>query len=378
MQSNRTSNRTQSKQALWATLLLLLALVVAGCASPAAPATTAGVESGGEASAAATGPTMGGTLNISFGEDFTTFHPFFDVNSRYFKPIFFEPPIRISDSFEFEPWLAESWELPDDKMSITLHMRPGVMFHNGREMTADDVVWSVELAMNADLGHHLSDRFQTAAGATKIDDYTVRIDYSEPTASILDGIARLYIFPQEALETIDTVPVGTGPFKFQEWIPGDSMTAVKFEDYWREGEPYLDKIVVKPLPDEQSRIINLKTGTIDVLMNVPLVEKAALESEPGMVVGAVPPGFGFWAFIMNVNAPPFDNVKVRQAMNYAIDRQKIIDTVFYGQSEVIVVPYAAIPGPSPKIWRTTTPMTRKRPRRSWPKRASPTALRPRC
>ncbi|KKK69028.1 hypothetical protein LCGC14_2938140, partial [marine sediment metagenome] len=95
--------------------------------------------------------------------------------------------------------------------------------------------------------------------------------------------------------------------------------------YGREGEPKLDKIVIKPLPDEQSRLVNLKAGSIDALMNVPLIEKEGLEQEPGMIVGQVAPGFGFWAFIMNVNASPFDDVKVRQAMNYAIDRQKIIE-----------------------------------------------------
>ena len=325
----------QRKHTLWLSLLILLALIVSACAAPdAGPAAPA--ETGGEAAA----PQEGGTLNLSLGEDFTTFHPYFDVNTRYFKPFIFEPPIRISDEGDFEPWLAESWELSDDKMSVTLNLREGVMFHNGREMTADDVVWSAEQAMNEELGHHLSDRFQTATGATAIDDYTVRIDYNEPTASILDGIARLYIYPEEAAETIETVPVGTGPFKFEEWVPGDSMTAVKFEDYWREGEPKLDKIVIKPLPDPQSRLVNLKAGSIDALMDVPLLEKAALEQEPGMIVGQVDPGFSFWAFIMNVNAPPFDDTRVRQAMNYAIDRQKLVDTVFYGESDTIVIPYA--------------------------------------
>ncbi len=140
-------------------------------------------------------PAEGGTLTMSLGEDFTTFHPYFDVNTRYFKPIFFEPPIRISDEGDFEPWLAESWEMSDDKMSVTLNLREGVMFHNGREMTADDVVWAFEQAKDEELGHHLSDRFQTADSATAIDDYTVELKYSEPTASILDGLARLYIYP---------------------------------------------------------------------------------------------------------------------------------------------------------------------------------------
>lgn len=316
----------------WMTILLLLSVLLAACAAPAAAPTT-----GDNAEAA---PQAGGTLTMSLGDDFTTFHPFYDVNSRYFKPIFFEPLIRINDDGDFEPWLAESWVMGEDGKSVTLTLRPDVMFHNGRAMTADDIVWSVELACNQDIGHHLGDRFTTCAGVTKVDEQTVSVVYSEETASILDGLARLYIFPQEAAETIDTIPVGTGPFKFVEWVPGDSTTAERFDDYWREGEPKLDKIVIKPLPDAQSRIINLQSGTIDLLMDAPLSEKAALAQEEGMVVGQVAPGFAFWAFIMNVNAPPFDNVKVRQAMQYAIDRQKIIDSVFFGEATPVLIPYA--------------------------------------
>ncbi len=285
-------------------------------------------------------PQPGGTLNMSLGPDFVTFDPFFDVNNRQFKPVFFEAPIRISDNGEFEPWLAESWELSEDGLSYTLHLRKGVKFHNGREMTADDVVWSVERAMNEDLGHHLSDRFQTAVGAEKIDDYTVKINYSEVTPSALDGIARMYIFPQEAADTIEKMPVGTGPFKMEEWVPGDRMVAVKFEDYWQEGLPYLDKVVVKPIPDEQSKMLNLMAGSIDALMGVPLADKSLLEQAPGITVVTSPPGFNFYAFLLNINKPPFDNQKVRQAMNYAIDRDKIIQTAFHGEAIPVVEPYA--------------------------------------
>lgn len=324
----------QRQPTRWVTILALTMMLLAACAAPAAAPTA------GESSDVAAEPQSGGTLTMSLGDDFTTFHPFYDVNSRYFKPIFFEPLIRITEDGDFEPWLVEAWAMGEDGKSVTLTLRDGIMFHNGREMTADDLVWSVELACNQEVGHHLGDRFTTCAGVTAVDEQTVRIEYAEETASILDGLARLYIFPQEAAETIDTVPVGTGPFQFVEWVPGDSMTAERFDDYWREGEPKLDRIVIRPLPDAQSRIINLQSGTIDLLMDAPLSEKAMLEEEEGMVVGEVAPGFGFWAFLVNVNAPPFDDVRVRQAMQYAIDRQKIVDAVFFGEATPVLIPYA--------------------------------------
>jgi len=284
-------------------------------------------------------PQAGGTLNMSLGPDFITFHPYFDESTAQFKPIFFEAPLRISDEGDFEPWLAESWEESEDGLSITLNLREGVMFHNGREMTADDVVWSAEHAMNQDLGHHLSDRFQKATSAEKIDDYTVKINYSVASPK-LDGIATMQIFPQEALENIETVPVGTGPFKFVEWVPGDRLVAEKFEDYWQEGLPYLDQVVIKPIPDEQSRMVNLLAGGIDALRGVPLADKALLEEVPEVTVTTSAPGFFFYAFIMNINEPPFDDPLVRQAMNYAINREEIAQTAFHGAELPVLEPYA--------------------------------------
>jgi peptide/nickel transport system substrate-binding protein len=283
-------------------------------------------------------PRAGGTLNLSLGPDLITFHPYFDVSTPQYKPIFFETLIRISDEGDFEPWLAESWEESEDGLSITLKLREGVMFHNGREMTADDVVWSVDHARSTDFGHHLSDRFQLATGAEKIDDYTVKINYSE-VGPKLDGIATMQIFPQEALDNIETVPVGTGPFKFVEWVPGDRLVAENFEDYWQEGLPYLDEVVIKPIPDDQSRMVNLLAGSIDALMGVPLADKALLEEAPDITVSASPPGFLFYAFIMNINEPPFDNPLVRQAMNYAVDREKIAQTAFHGAAIPMLEPY---------------------------------------
>jgi ABC-type transport system substrate-binding protein len=290
------------------------------------------------------GPLPGGTLNMSLGTDFVNFDPYLDIDGAEFKPLVFETPIRISDEGTFEPWLAESFEVSEDGMSVTLKLREGVMFHNGREMTADDIVWSVERAANQELGHHLGDRFTTSTGATKVDDYTVVLSYSQVTHSALDGIARLYIFPQEAEADIATVPVGTGPFKYEEWVPGDHLDLVKFEDYWREGEPYLDKVVIKPIPDDQARMVNLLAGSIDLLGRVPLADIELMESAEGVELVRQPPGFAFDAFIFNVTRPPFDNTLVRQAMNYAVDREKMRQLAYHGQGEMTTLPW------SPTSW----------------------------
>jgi peptide/nickel transport system substrate-binding protein len=287
-----------------------------------------------------TEPKPGGTLNMSLGPDFVTFDPYYDETNDTFKVPIFEAPVRISDEGGFEPWLAESYEVSDDGLHITLHMRQNIKFHNGRPLTADDVVWSVQRALDVEKGYHLSDRFTTCTGADKIDDYTVQVNYNKVANSALDGIARLYILPQEADETIGTIPVGTGPFKFVEWVPGDHLTLARFEDYWQEGLPYLDEIVVKAIPDPQARMVNLLAGSIDALWGVPDSDRALLEEAEGVVVDASPPGFSFDAFLMNINVPPFDDVRVRQAMNWAVDRDKINQLAFSGEANMTVLPRA--------------------------------------
>lgn len=325
----------------YARLAVLLGVVLLAAACTGAPTSqTASPQPAAATTDAAAAPKTGGTLNLSFGDDFDTFDPFYDVTNGQFKPLFFEAPIRIAPDATFQPWLAESWEESADGLKVTLHLRQGVKFHNGRELTADDVVWSVDRARNQDLGHHLADRFKTAVGAKAIDKYTVEIDYSEITHSKLDGIARLYIFPNEAADTIATVPVGTGPFKFVEWTPGDALVAERFADYWQQGKPYLDKIVIKPVPDIQARLLNLNAGSIDLLVGIPLADKQTVAKEPGIVVKEAPMGLGFNAFLVNVNEPPFDNVKVRQALSYAIDREKLRETAFHGAAEITQLPVA--------------------------------------
>jgi peptide/nickel transport system substrate-binding protein len=341
----------------WFFLLVVLATVVAACGPTPEPevvtvketVVVAGTPEVVEKVVTATAepvaapptePQRGGTLTISLGPDFVTFDPYFDETSDFFKVPMFEAPLRISDEGGFEPWLAESYEVSEDGLKVTLKLREGIKFHNGRDVTADDVVWAVERALDTDKGYHLGDRFTTCTGAAAVDDLTVEIYYSVNAESSLDGIARLYLIPKEADETVAIEPIGTGPFKLEEWVPGDHLTLVRFEDYWQEGLPYLDKVIVRPIPDEQSRVINLLAGALDGLWLVPYADKPALEQAGNVVVGTAPPGFSFDAFLININVAPFDNVKVRQAMQYAVDRDKIDALAFSGEGMMTMLPRA--------------------------------------
>ncbi len=295
-----------------------------------------------------TQPRRGGTLNMSLGPDFVTLDPYRDFEGREFKPLVFDSLLRISDKGDFEPWLAESYELSKDGKMITVRLRKGVMFHTGREMKADDVVYSVGLARDSSLGHDLTDRFKTCTGATKVDDYTVQVNFNAITPGAFDALAGLYMYPKEAADKIKTVPVGTGPFKFQEWVPGDHMTLVRFDNYWRKGEPYFDKVVIKPIPDDQARMVNLLANAIDLLGRAPLSSQALLAQSPGVVLTTQPPGFSFDTFMFNIAKPPFDNVLVRQAMNYTVDRDKMNKLAYYGRGSMTLIPFPATSWAYPK------------------------------
>ncbi len=306
-------------------VLLVVFSMVLGLALPAFVASA-------QAASTTSEPKSGGILQMSLGTDFVTFHPYFDEANKEFKPIVFEAPIRRALDGTFQPWLAKSFELSTDGKSIILHLRKEeIKFHNGRVMTADDIIWSVEYVSNPANGTHTNDFFVDCIGAEKIDAYTVKVNYKVVTHIKRDGIARLYIFPKEAASTIDKKPVGTGPFKFVEWVPGDHATFVKFADYWRQGLPYLDAIVIKSIPDPASRMLNLISGGVDYIMDVPTSDAALLRKINNIVVEKGPVGFNFTSFLININEPPFDNQLVRQAMNYAIDRKEICELAYYNE-----------------------------------------------
>lgn len=289
---------------------------------------------------AAAGPVAGGTLNMSLGPDFVTLDPWYDVPGSEFRATPFEAPMRPNPrGTAYEPWLAEAVTESPDGLAVTLRMRRGVKFHNGRELTAADVVWSVGRAMNSQTGAHLSDRFRLAKDAVQVDTHTLRITYTQRDPSKYVGIANLFLYPREAAQSIARKPVGTGPFKFDEWVPGDHLTVSRFDGYWRKGIPRLDRIVVKPLPDEESRVLSLQGGAVQLLMGLPLADASRLSRTPGFAVYTSPPGRLFYSIIMNIEQSPFDDRLVREAMGFAVDRDKINRIVFHGLGLMTQLPY---------------------------------------
>jgi peptide/nickel transport system substrate-binding protein len=235
------------------------------------------------------------------------------------------------DPFKIHGQLAESWQEADRELTVKL--RRGVKFHNGRDVTAQDVVDNITRALDKSIGHYLYDYFNPAvAGAEATDQYTVKISYKQTYPLKLDDLTILYLIPKEAMADVATKPVGSGPFRFVSLSPGDQLQMERFDQYWEQGRPYLDKVTIKFIPDVQARIANLRAGSLDFADSLAPSDLVQLEKERKFHIASSPPG-GFWyCAVLNTAHKPLDNKLVRQALNYSIDRAKVNKLAFFDRA----------------------------------------------
>jgi len=282
-------------------------------------------------------PVPGGTLRVGMIQDI----PDFDAYSRnfFYWPIarnIYDTLIRYDHSLNPQPQLAESWEIADDGLSITLHLREGVKFHDGSDFTSAAVAANLERATDAARGVHQYNANRNVESWETPDDYTVVIKYSKPTPAglMLDALDQLPIISPETLdtETLKTKAIGTGPFMVAEKVPGDHVTLKRFDGYWKEGLPYLDEIILKPFTDPDAMVLALEAGTLDFIQDTPYKDVRRLENS--LVVNRGQAGALYYNLYLNVYKEPFTNKLVRQAIQYALDRETIVGQALFGVGEV--------------------------------------------
>jgi peptide/nickel transport system substrate-binding protein len=271
----------------------------------------------------------GGTLIAAISADPEGFDPHITSAHSSFEILenVYDTLVTVDENLNMIPSLAESWEISDDNLTWTFYLREGVKFHNGRELTADDVVYSYERIMNPDTGSGVAWRFGSVESVEAIDDLTVAIHLTEPSPNLLGrigGYKGMAIVPHEIVEdeTVATHPVGTGPFKFVEYVPGDHVTLEANADYWEAGKPYLDGVELQVIPDETVRLTNLQTGEVDWVDNLPPQRVTELATSGEVIVDKVSGG-DYWYIGLNLNREPFGDVRVRQAIAYAINRSDV-------------------------------------------------------
>ena len=233
------------------------------------------------------------------------------------------------------PWLAKSWQISPDGKTYTFELQQGVKFHNGREMMAKDVKFSLERIMDPKTGSRRRTNLAIIKSVQAPSNYQVVIELKNPFSPFLSYLVGVYgaIIPPESVGADGKIthPVGTGPFSFVEWVKNDRLVVKKFADYWIKGLPYVDSVVFKPLPDEAVRLTALRTGQVDITHSLPekLLPKLSKDASENFKL-SIQPGTAWRMLIMNTRKPPLDNITLRQAIEAAIDREEIMMATTWG------------------------------------------------
>ena len=233
------------------------------------------------------------------------------------------------------PWLAKSWVIGDGGKTYTFELQQGVKFHNGREMEANDVKFSLERIMDPNTGSRRRKNLEIIESIEVSDKYQFVIRLKSPFSPFLTYLVGVYaaIIPKECLESDGKIinPMGTGPFTFVEWVKNDRLVVKKFKNYWIKGLPYMDGVVFKPLPDDAVRLTALRTAQVHITHSLPekLLPKLMKEGDKRFEL-RVNPGVPWRMLIMNTRKPPLDNVILRQAIEAAIDREEIMMATTWG------------------------------------------------
>jgi len=295
---------------------------------------------------------QGGSIVITYKDDVATLDPAIGYdwqNWSMIKSLFDGLMDYVPGTTTLRPGLASSYEISDDGTVFTFHLRAGVKFHNGREMTADDVKYSLDRVTNpatqspgagffgSIAGYDaMADGSATALpGVEVIDPLTVRISLARPDATFLHVMALNFasVVPKEAVDAAGAdfgkLPVGTGAFKLAEWTIGQRLVFARNTDYWRAGEPYLDQITFEVGQEPIVALLRLQNGEIDVPGDgIPPAKFTEVMADPAQAARVVEGGQLHTGYItLNVKMPPFDNAAVRQAVNMAINKDRIVQII---------------------------------------------------
>ncbi len=308
---------------------------LAGCQPAPAPAGAPAAE--GEAAVA----TGGGTLTIGYESDILKLDPGIQQSGVDWPPA----ALVYSRLVEYDntmmapvPGLAESWTVSDDGLAYTFQLRQGVKFHSGREVTAADVAYTFDRnfeigSQGRFVGYMIAVDSYEATG-----DYEFVINLSQLDVTFFPNLAVMAasIVDQETIEQVDTHPIGSGPYEFVEWIPGERVVYRKFADYWDQDQlaQWPDEIITIPIPETQTRIANLQSGQIDVATSIPPEFEQQIADDPNLQLLGQEVSASYLCLIFSQERPPFnDNKLLRQAIAHAIDKPTINNNIFFGSGE---------------------------------------------
>jgi peptide/nickel transport system substrate-binding protein len=291
----------------------------------------------------------GGTITVSYKDDVATLDPAIGYdwqNWSMIKSLFDSLMDYVPGTTTLRPGLAESYTMSEDGLTYTFKLRPGVKFHNGREMTAEDVKYSLDRVTNPATQSPGAGFFGSIAGFENagegglsgvevVDPLTVKITLSRPDATFLHVMALNFssVVPKEGVDAaagdFGHQPVGTGAYKLAEWTTGQRLVFEKNPDYWRPGVPYLDGVTFEVGQEPIVALLRLQNGEVDVPGDgIPPAKFQEVMADPAQAARVVIGGQLHTGYItLNVTLPPFDKVEVRKAVNMAINKDRIVQLI---------------------------------------------------
>lgn len=273
-------------------------------------------------------------ISIAMKADPKTLDPQKSIDTMSNKSItlIYDTLLDLDENLNLKPNLAESWERLDD-CNVVFHLKKGVKFHNGEELKAEDVKFTLERAASSPQTLYL---FKPITKVTVIDDYTVQVTTDKPFGALLNNLAAVQggiVSKKAVLEYGDDYvnhPVGTGQYKLKEWLPGNRIVFEGFKDAY-QGAPNFEELTYLTIPEVSNRMIALETGEVDVAFDIGIMDKETIENSNNLeLIEVESPALLYLGF--DQTNPIYQNKKLREAIAYAIDNQTFVDVVFRGSA----------------------------------------------
>ncbi len=311
------------KRALWLMVAAsLLSALLCGC--------TGGTKPGADDTTSAhTGePSIGGSVTVGISQDLDSLDPHRALSAGTSEVLFniFEGLVKASPDGGVRPAVASDYQISEDKTTYTFTLREGVQFHSGKPVTIEDVRYSLQRCAGSENdGTPLMSAFSNVKSIETPDESHVVVTLKEPSMEFLYSLTAA-IIPENSGKTIATNPVGTGPFQFVSYAPQQNMVTRRFENYWGD-KAYLEQVTYQIIQNTQTLVMGLQGGSLDMVIHLPntvsgqVKDKFTVHQDTMKLVQAL---------YLNNSVKPLDDVRVRQAIYYAVDVQQIIDFVCDG------------------------------------------------
>ena len=286
-------------------------------------------------------PQYGGEVVVAITADPPGWDPSASTSQEIPRVVYhnvFEGLVRFAADGAIVPALAESWTVSEDGLSWTFQVRSGVLFHDGSPLTMADIKAKFDRAQDPDSGH-THPEYYSSIGTVTIDEAakTVTLRLTEPNSSLLYNLARpdSVIYPAARAETQRSQPIGTGPFKFVQYLEGSEVRLERNDDYYLTGVPYLDRVVFRIISDPNTRFAALQAGDIDLIgTSLPPEQYLRAVSDPNLK-GTEGTATTEITLAMNNSRGPLADLRVRQAITHAIDKNAIVEGAMFGLGTVI-------------------------------------------